>query len=74
MKFLFLAFLMEMVNVEKSISQAFKNYIVNYFKNGNNMRVTLKKDNFYSIMYNSFINAQNYLITNSKKLNINMNY
>ena len=49
MKFLFLAFLMEMVNVEKSISQAFKNYIVNYFKNGNNMRVTLKKDNFYYI-------------------------
>ena len=58
----------------KSIAQHFKNYIVNYFKNGNNMRVTLKKDNFYSIMYNSFVYAQNYLIDNSNKLNINMNY
>ena len=58
----------------KSIAQAFKNYVVNYFKNGNNMRVTLKKDNFYSIMYNSFVYAQNYLINNSNKLNINMNY
>ena len=38
------------------------------------MRVTLKKDNFYSIMYNSFVNAQNYLINNSNKLNINMKY
>ena len=38
------------------------------------MRVTLKKDNFYSIMYNSFVYAQNYLINNSNKLNINMNY
>ena len=38
------------------------------------MRVTLKKDNFYSIMYNSFVNAQNYLINNSTKLNINLKY
>ena len=58
----------------KGIAQAFKNYVVDYFKNGNEMRVNLKKDNFYSIMYNSFVHAQNYLINNSNKLNINMNY
>ena len=38
------------------------------------MRVTLKKYNCYSIMYNSFANAQNYIINNSNKFNINMNY
>ena len=58
----------------KGVALAFKNYILNYFKTGNDMRVTLKKDNFYSIMYNSFVNAQNYLINNSNKLNINMKY
>ena len=58
----------------KAVAQGFKNYIINYFKTGNEMRVTLKKDNFYSIMYNSFVNAQNYLINNSTKLNINLKY
>ena len=58
----------------KAVAQGFKNYIINYFKTGNEMRVTLKKDNFYSIMYNSFVNAQNYLINNSNKLNINLKY
>ena len=58
----------------KAISVAFKNYIVDYFKKCNNMRLTLNKDNFYSIMYNSFVHAQNYLINNSTRLNINMNY
>ena len=58
----------------KGISQAFKNYVLDYFKYGNNMRVTMKKDNFYSIMYNSFVYAQNHLINNSNKLNINMNF
>ncbi len=58
----------------KGIAQAFKNYVLDYFKNGNEMKVTLKKDNFYSIMYNSFVNAQNYLINNSTKLNINLKY
>jgi hypothetical protein len=38
------------------------------------MKVNLKKDNFYSIMYNAFIHAQEYLINNSKQLNINMTY
>ena len=58
----------------KGVALGFKNYIINYFKLGNEMRVTLKKDNFYSIMYNSFINAQKYLISNSNKLNINLQY
>ena len=58
----------------KVVAQGFKNYILNYFKTGSEMRVTLKKDNFYSIMYNSFVNAQNYLINNSTKLNINLKY
>ena len=58
----------------KGIAQGFKNYVLDYFKNGNDMKVTLKKDNFYSIMYNSFVYAQNYLINNSNKLNINMNF
>jgi len=58
----------------KGIALGFKNYIINYFKKCNEMKVTLKKDNFYSIMYNSFINAQNYLINNSTKLNINLKY
>ena len=58
----------------KAIALAFKNYIINYFKEGTEMKVTQKKDNFYSIMYNSFIFAQNYLKENSTKLNINLNY
>ena len=58
----------------KVIAQAFKNYVLDYFKNGNEMKVTLKKDNFYSILYNSFAYAQNYLKNNSSKLNINMNF
>ena len=58
----------------KAVALAFKNYIVNYFKNGNEMKVTQKKDNFYSIIYNSFNHAQNYLKENSAKLNINLNY
>mgnify|MGYP002868435095 FL=1 len=58
----------------KAIALGIKNYIINYFKVGNDMRVTLKKDNFYSIMYNSFINAQKYLINNSQRLNINLTY
>ena len=58
----------------KGIAQAFKNYVLDYFKNGNEMKVTLKRDNFYSILYNSFVYAQNYLKNNSSKLNINMNF
>ena len=58
----------------KQVSNAVKDYIIDYFKNCKDMKVTLKKDNFYSIMYNSFINAQKYLIENSSKLNLNLEY
>ena len=58
----------------KQISSIVKDYIIDYFKNSEEMKVTLKKDNFYSIMYNAFTNAQNYLIKNSSKLKINLNY
>ena len=58
----------------KNIAIAFKNYVVDYFQKGTNMKVTLNKDNFYSIMYNAFDYAQNYLINNANRLNINMNY
>ena len=58
----------------KSVSTAVKDHIINYFINGNEMRLTLKRDNFYSIMYNSFTNAQNYIINNNSKLNINIDY
>lgn len=58
----------------KSVSAAVKEYIINYFINGTEMRVTLKRDNFYSIMYNSLVNAQNYIINNNSKLNINIDY
>ena len=58
----------------KGIALGLKNYIIDYFKRGHDMKVNLKKDNFYSIMYNAFIRAQEYLINNSKQLNINMKY
>ena len=58
----------------KQIASIVKDYIIDYFKNGTDMKVTLKRDNFYSIMYYSFNNAQNYLINNCSKLNINLDY
>ena len=58
----------------KGIALGLKNYIIDYFKRGHDMKVNLKKDNFYSIMYNAFVHAQEYLINNSKQLNINMSY
>ena len=56
----------------KQISSYVKDYIIDYFKNGNEMKVTLKKDNFYSIMYNSFVNAQAHLINAIEKTNLNL--
>ena len=58
----------------KHLSSLVKDYIINYFKKGDEMKVSLKRDNFYSIMYHCFTNAQNYLINNDLKLNINLNY
>ena len=58
----------------KQLSSIVKDYIINYFKKCEEMKVTLKRDNFYSIMYNSFTNAQNYIINNISKLNVNLDY
>ena len=58
----------------KQVSSIVKDYIVDYFTNSNEMKVTLKRDNFYSIMYNSFVFAQKYLINNNSKLNLNLDY
>ena len=58
----------------KQVAFAVKDYIIDYFKICKDMKVTLKRDNFYSIMYNSFTNAQKYLIENSTKLNLNLYY
>ena len=41
----------------KGIALALKNYIVNYFKRGNDMKVNLKKDNFYSICNSSIVSS-----------------
>ena len=58
----------------KQVSSIVKDYIVDYFTNCSEMKVTLKRDNFYSIMYNSFVFAQKYLINNNSKLNLNLDY
>ena len=38
----------------KQLSAIVKDYIIDYFKKCEEMKTTLKRDNFYSIMYNSF--------------------
>jgi serine/threonine protein phosphatase PrpC len=58
----------------KQVSSIVKDYIVDYFTNCTEMKVTLKRDNFYSIMYNSFVFAQKYLVNNNSKLNLNLDY
>lgn len=58
----------------KQVSSLVKDYIVDYFTNSSEMIVTLKRDNFYSIMYNSFLFAQKYLLNNNSKLNLNLDY
>ena len=50
------------------------NYLIDYFKSSNEMNVCIDKNNFYSILHWSFLNAQNYLIQNEKKLKIDLTY
>ena len=50
------------------------NYLIDYFKSSKEMNVCIEKNNFYSILHWSFINAQNYLINNQEKLNIDLSY
>ena len=56
----------------KFICSALMNYLIEYFQNSKEMNVCIEKNNFYSILHWSFVNAQNYLINNQKKLNINL--
>ena len=57
----------------KAIATLLKNYLLKYFEKSTEMKVTQKKNNYYSIMYDSFVNAQKYL-QNQKNYNTNNNY
>ena len=56
----------------KIISSLLINYLIDYFEKSKEMKVCLEKNNFYSIMHWSFVNAQKYLIKNEKKYNIEL--
>ena len=56
----------------KIICSALTNYLIDYFQKSKEMNVCIDKNNFYSILHWSFVNAQNYLILNSKKLKIDL--
>ena len=56
----------------KTISSIIINYLIEYFEKSKEMIVCLEKNNFYSILHWSFLNAQKYLINNAKKLNIDL--
>ena len=56
----------------KLICSALINYLIEYFQNSKEMNVCIERNNFYSILHWSFVNAQNYLINYQKKLNINL--
>lgn len=43
------------------IARAIKTYLVDYFENSTNIQTCLKKDNYYTILTNAFISAQNYI-------------
>ena len=55
----------------KQITLILKNYLLKYFEKSTEMRVCQKKDNYYSIMYDAFVNTQNYLY-NQKNYNNNI--
>ena len=56
----------------KTISTIIINYLVEYFEKCKEMVVNLEKNNFYSILHWSFVNAQEYLIKNIKKFNVDL--
>ena len=58
----------------KIICTTLINYLIDYFKSSKEMNVCIEKNNFYSILHWSFINAQNYLINNQEKLDIDLSY
>lgn len=58
----------------KMIISLLINYFIDYFEKSNEMVVCLEKNNFYSILHWAFVNAQNYLIKNQKRFNIDLSY
>ena len=55
------------------ISKIVKNFFLDYFENNINMTLSITKDNYYTILNESFIKCQKYLINNSSNLNYNIN-
>ena len=56
----------------KQIVTAMINYLIEYFKLSKEMNVCRDKNNFYSILHWSFLNAQKYLIEKKEELNIDL--
>ena len=56
----------------KMISSIIINYLIEYFEKCKEMVICLEKNNFYSILHWSFVNAQKYLINNANKFNIDL--
>ena len=50
------------------------NYLTEYFRSSKEMNVCIDRNNYYSILHWSFMNAQNYLLKNEKKLKINLSH
>ncbi len=55
------------------ISKTVKNFFCDYFENNINMTLSLNKDNYYTILTESFIRCEEYLIQNNIDLNLNLN-
>ncbi len=55
------------------ISKVVKNFFYDYFENNINMTLSLNKDNYYTILTESFIRCEEYLIQNNIDLNLNLN-
>lgn len=58
----------------KKITSLLINFFIDYFQRSQEISVCLEKDNFYSILHWAFINAQNYLIKNAKRFNVDLSY
>ena len=55
------------------ISKNAKNFFLDYFENNMDLTLSITKDNYYTILNESFIKCQQYLINNSTHLNYNIN-
>ncbi len=55
------------------ISKNAKNFFSDYFENNMNVTMSITKDNYYTILNESFMKCQQYLINNSSNLNYNIN-